>query len=419
MTHRKVDVLVVGGGIIGVSTAYFAALKGADVLILEKSEIGSGSSGGNAGLIVPSYFEPLPGPGMVKEGVSGIFNVDGFFGLRPRLDPAFFWWLMRFITFCTNRHCESGIRIITALNEEALRIHLEFAERGGTEYDFKRSGLLFLFLEKRRLAEAENRAAKASKYGIKAEVLVGDQIQAVEPLAGENVTGGVRYLSDLRLNPALFLRWLSQRATMLGAEIISQCEVYGFRTSAEGSVKQVLTTKGEFRADQIVLATGAWLRPLGKCLGVSVPVEGGKGISQTFYSPKVNLAQPLILGEHHIAVSSLTGAMRVTGLLELTGTDLTLDRRRVEGIHRAATRYVPALGEMQPGEVWRGLRPCTPDGLPLIGRLRHHNNVIIAGGHDTKGMTLGPLTGSFVAQLLSGQELPMFGKELSPRRFSV
>jgi len=181
----------------------------------------------------------------------------------------------------------------------------------------------------------------------------------------------------------------------------------------------LLTTKGEFRANQVVLATGAWTSLLGRYLGIRIPIEGGKGISQTFRSPGVDFPQPLILGEHHVAVSPLADALRVTGLLELAGTDLAISPRRVRGIRHAAGRYIPVLRDMKPDEVWRGLRPCTPDGLPLIGRLKNWRNVIIAGGHDTKGMTLGPLTGSYVAGLLSGQPLPDFGKHLGPERFSI
>jgi len=169
----------------------------------------------------------------------------------------------------------------------------------------------------------------------------------------------------------------------------------------------------------VVLAGGAWLAPLGRRLGVNLPVEAGKGMSQTFSKPKMNVRQPLILEEHHVAVSPLSNALRITGALELSGLDLTLSPDRVRGIHRTAGRYLPLIEPLRPSEVWRGLRPCTPDGLPLVGRLRSLHNVIVAGGHDTKGMSLGPLTGRYVTQLLAGQSIGDFEPQLSPSRFRL
>jgi D-amino-acid dehydrogenase len=419
MSSSTADVIVVGAGVVGLSVAYYSALRGADVIVLEKGEIGSGSSSGNAGLVVSSYFEPLPGPGTIREGLRGILDPEGFFAIRPRFDLAFYHWLLRFVKFCGKKHFESGIGIITKLNEEALKIHLDLAQIGGMEYGFSQRGLLFLYLSPQRMREARARAARASELGLSTRLYSREQIHAVEPMAGKDVIGGIRYVSDASLNPALFLKWLWKQASAHGAKMIAPCEVYGFVTGKGSRLDGLLTTKGEFRADQVVLATGAWTALLGRNLGICIPIEGGKGISQTFFSPEIEFSQPLILGEHHVAVSPLAGALRVTGLLELVGTDLTLNPRRVLGIRQAAQRYIPAIWKMKPDEVWRGLRPCTPDGLPLMGRLKNWRNVIVAGGHDTKGMTLGPLTGSYVDRLLAGQPLPDFVKALGPERFSI
>jgi D-amino-acid dehydrogenase len=419
MSPYRADVIVVGAGVVGLSVAYFAALRGAEVIVLEKGEIGSGSSSGNAGLVVPSYFEPLPGPGMIREGLRGMLDPEGFFAIRPRFDPALYHWLFRFAKFCGKKYFESSIGIIRKLNAEALKIHLELAQIGGREYDFSQRGLLFLYLNPKRMAEAKEKAARASEMGLSTEVFSREQIHSVEPLTGEEVTGGIRYFSDAGLNPALFLKWLWKQASAHGAKMITQCDVYGFVAGKGSRLNALLTTKGEFQADQVILATGAWTALLGRHLGIRIPIEGGKGISQTFCNSGINLPQPLILGEHHVAVSPLANALRVTGLLELAGTDLTISPRRVGGIRQAAGRYIPVIGKMKPDEVWRGLRPCTPDGLPLIGRLKNWRNVIVAGGHDTKGMTLGPLTGIYVDRLLSGQPLPDFAKPLGPERFSI
>ena len=310
------------------------------------------------------------------------------------------------------------------LNHEGLQAHLELARLGGPEYDFSQKGLLYLFLTRNRLAQARERAARARDSGIVSEVLSGDEVRAVEPAAGRAVIGGIRYLTDAGLDPAKFVEWLARQAAAWGVRIMTQTEVFDFHLG-RSCVNSVLTTKGEFRAEQVVLAGGAWLAPLGRSLGVSLPVEGGKGISQTFSKPKMNVRQPLILEEHHVAVSPLSDALRITGVLELSGLDLTLNPERVRGIHRSAGRYLPLIEPLHPSEVWRGLRPCTPDGLPMVGRLHSLNNVIVAGGHDTKGITLGPLTGQYVTRLLqdspsatsSGNSAPHgFGFRISDQR---
>jgi D-amino-acid dehydrogenase len=416
MSGRRADVIVIGAGVVGLSVAYYASLKGAEVLVLEKGETGSGSSSGNAGLVVPSYFEPLPGPGVIGEALKHLLSPQGFFGIRPRLDPSLLCWLVRFARSCNQRDFEARCRILAKLNDEALGLHLELAEMGGQEYAFSQKGLLFLYLDKARLEEAQERASRAAEFGIRTEIISGDEVRKAEPAAGERVVGGVRYFSDAALSPFLFLEWLTKRACSAGALIRTHCEVYGFRVSGK-RLGSVLTTKGEFQGDQVVLAAGAWLKSLGRLLGLQLPVEGGKGISQTFYGSCWSVEQPLILDESHVAVSPLPGALRVTGLLELAGTDLTLSQRRVRGIRNAASLYLPAVRAMEPDEIWRGLRPCTPDGLPLLGRLGPWINVFVAGGHDTKGMTLGPLTGQVLSRLLAGESIGHAEKELRPKRF--
>lgn len=416
MNKGWADVIIIGGGVVGLSVAYYTSLKGAKVLVLEKGDLGSGSSSGNAGLIVPSYFEPLPGPGVIAEALKHLLSPEGFFAIRPRLDPPFLRWLAWFARFCNQKDFEAGSRILARLNDEALKIHLELSATGGREYEFSQKGLLFLYLSKKKFEEARERASRAEGFGLRTEILSGDQARKAEPAAGDRVLGGIRYFSDAGMNPLRFVEWLARKAGTSGAVIMTQCEVYGFRTSGK-RLRSVLTTTGEYRGDQVVLAAGAWLRGLGSMLGLRLPVEGGKGISQTFHGAGWSVGQPLILEEYHVAVSPLGGALRVTGLLELAGTDLTLSRRRVGGVRNAASLYLPAIKGMEPREVWRGLRPCTPDGLPLLGRVRKWSNVLVAGGHDTKGMTLGPLTGQYLSRLLAGEPVGLVQEKLGPDRF--
>jgi D-amino-acid dehydrogenase len=289
------------------------------------------------------------------------------------------------------------------------------AAAAGGNYEFVQKGLLFLFLKHERLDQAAKKAERAIRAGIPCQTLSRQEVRDLEPEASEKVVGGIRYHTDAMLQPALFLQWLKKKAEAKGAIIREQTEVYGFRVN-RGRVTDVVTTRGVQKADQIVLAAGAWIRPMGRWLGANLPVEGGKGISLTFTMPKLRVPQPLILDEH-VAVSPFSNALRVTGVLELAGLDMTLNPARVHGLRRTVARYLPGLKGLQPAEVWRGLRPCVPDGLPLLGRLRPYPNVIVAGGHDTRGISLGPVTGRYVARLLNGESLQDIEKMLSPNRF--
>lgn len=418
MNDKHADVLIIGAGVVGLSAAYYAASAGANVLVLEKGEVGSGSSWGNAGLIVPSYFEPLAGPDVIRDGIRHLFDPEGCFGITVRPDFRFLQWLIRFVGHCTRKEFTAHCELFTALHREGLQAHLELARLGGREYDFNQKGILYLFLTEKGLTRARERAARAREWGLVSEVLSCDEVRAVEPAAAKAVIGGVRYATDAGLDPARFVQWLARQAAAWGVRFMTHTEVFAFQLGRH-RVNSVFTTKGEFRGDQVVLAAGAWLRTLGRMLGVPLPVEGGKGISQTFSNPKMNVRQPLILEERHVAVTPLLSALRITGALELSGLDQTLSPERVRGIHRSAGLYLPFVEPLQPCEVWRGLRPCTPDGLPLVGRLRSLNNVIIAGGHDTKGMTLGPLTGRHVTRLLAGKSIGQFEQKLSPSRFRL
>jgi D-amino-acid dehydrogenase len=415
MRDRAEHVLVIGGGVIGLSAAYFASQAGADVTVVERGEIGSGSSSGNAGLVVPSFFEPLPSPGVIREALGRIMDPEGFFGIRARLDPFLFSWLVRFAGFSRRGHFHQAVELFLRLNEEGLKEHLEMAAAAGGNYEFIQKGLLFLFLKHERLDQAAKKAERAISAGIPCLVLSRREVRDLEPEASEKVAGGIRYRTDAMLQPALFLQWLKKQAEAKGVNIREQTEVYGFQAN-RGRVSAALTTRGVQKADQIVLAAGAWIRPMGRWLGVNLPVEGGKGISLTFTKPKLRVQQPLILDEH-VAVSPFSSVLRVTGVLELAGLDMTLNPARVLGLRRTAARYLPGLKGLRPEEVWRGLRPCVPDGLPLLGRLRRYPNVIVAGGHDTRGISLGPVTGRYVARLLGGESLRDMERMLSPNRF--
>ena len=414
---RRTDVIVVGAGVIGLATAYYALRAGARVTVLEQGDVGAGSSWGNAGLVVPSYNEPLTDRAAVAEGLRQVFDPGGFFALRPRPDAHLLGWLARYLAHCTRRHYRRAVSLFNELNRDTLRLHRELAAAAGGAYGFREAGVLYLYRERRSWREGLRAADRIRSAGFRAAALSPPELRRLVPAADASIVGGVHYRDDAGLDPALFVRWLADEVQKRGGQIRTRTEVYGFEGSRR-RVTAVLTTEGRHRAEQVVLAGGAWLRRLGAWLGIRLPVEGGKGISLTTDQGAALTDVPLILAEAHAAVSPLAGRLRLTGLLELCGQDMTLDPRRVRGIHRAVRRYLKNVPRLDEARVWRGLRPCTPDGLPLLGRPAAPHNVLVAGGHDTKGVSLAPVTGRLAARLLAGRSIPdRLLRSLSPRRF--
>jgi D-amino-acid dehydrogenase len=410
------SIVVIGGGVIGLATAYYAAGAGARVTLVERSHLGAGSSSGNAGFVVPSFVAPLASPGVISEGLSQLLNKEGFFAIRPRPDPALFSWLARFALNCNQRNFDRAVKAFNQINPQGLVLHQKLALSAKGAYQFRQKGLLYLYLDSHRLEQDSRDLAHTSQGQVPFQVLSGAEVRQMLPQASAQVAGGLICFDDAGLEPRLFIDWLAREAASQGAKLLSQTEVYGFEGN-KGQIQRVLTTSGPIEADQVVLAGGAWLRQMGRWLGVSLPVEGGKGLSLTFARPPRSVDLPLILAESHVAVSPMGQALRVTGMLELAGIDLTMDPDRLRGIQRAASRYLPWIGALKAGQVWRGLRPCTPDGLPILGRLRRWSNVLVAGGHDTKGVSLGPWTGFKVAHILGGGGLDGLDAALSPNRF--
>ncbi len=413
----RADVIVIGAGVIGLAVAYYALRAGARVTVLEQGDIGAGSSWGNAGLVVPSYNEPLADRAAVAQGLREIFNPAGFFALRLRPDAHLLTWLTSYLRHCTRRHYDGAVAVFNELNRDTLHLHRQLAEAAAGAYAFRQAGVLYLYRDRACWKAGRQTAAGIRRAGFRVEVVPRSQLPALVPALGDTVIGGIHYRDDAGLDPALFLQWLAAEVRSMGGDIRTQTEVYGFETSRR-RVTALLTTGGKHAAEQIVLAGGAWLRRMGPWLKARLPIEGGKGISLTTDPGPGVTSVPLILAEAHAAVSPLADSLRVTGLLELCGLDMTLDPRRIRGIAQAAQHYLPAIGSLEKARVWRGLRPCTPDGLPLLGRLAAPSNVLVAGGHDTKGVSLAPVTGRLTADLLGGKAISAaLQKALSPRRF--
>ncbi len=398
------DVLVVGGGVVGVCVAYYLARAGRRVCLVERGEVCSGCSHGNAGLLVPSHSVPLAAPGVVAKSLKWMFNPASPFYIKPRLDWELLSWLWRFNRACNRRQVQRAMPLIRDLSMESLRLYDELAA-DGTEFGLEHKGVLMLYKTEAGLREQVADGKAMGEFGIEARELTLSEISELSPNLTVDALGGVYYPQDGHVTPMQLVPEIARRAREMGVEVHTHTEVLAFERSG-ARISRVVTTRGDFTPEEVVLTAGSWSGVLARELGLRLPIQGGKGYSITFKRPLEAPSLPIVCGEAKIGVTPMIDALRFAGTLELAGLDLTISRQRVAAVLSGVPLYLPDLKpeEMELVEIWRGLRPCTPDGLPFLGRARHIDNLTVAAGHAMIGVSLGPVTGKLVAEVVSGEK---------------
>ena len=407
------DVTVIGGGAVGVCVAFELARRGAGVTLLERGpRLAHGCSAGNAGLICPSHAEPLATRGALAEGLRSLFDRDGPIALHPR--PSLAPWLTRFVAACTPAQERAGTRSIRSLSLASLARHAELAREHGTGVE--RRGTLNVYETAKRF-ERGRRAAEASRSELRSEILVGAEAAGFEPALRGGVAGAIYYPDELSGDPLTFVEALQRAAEALGVVVRTGMDVRRL-TARNGRLDGLETSEGSVDANVVVLAAGAWSPRLTRDLGLSLPVVAGKGYHVDYATSPVDPSVPIFLQEARVIATPMPGKLRLSGTLELSGLDLSLDARRVDAIREAGLRRVAGLAERAEIQRWSGLRPCSPDGLPIVGRPRAYENLVLATGHAMMGFTLAPVTGSLVAELVS-REAPSHDLTLlDPDRFA-
>lgn len=402
------DVVVVGAGAIGAATAYELARRGASVTVLERSHVAAGCSYGNAGLISPSHTEALASPAALRDGVAWLARRDSPFHLRPR--PSLLPWLARFGAASLPRRSAAATATLRALTEVSLEAH-EALARGGLPTSFARRGILSVYESEHGFAAARARPVAGTR------VLSCEAALALEPALGPDVAGAILRPREAHCDPGEFTAALVEGARALGAEIRTGVETLSLSRS-NGRVVELQTTAGALRPGAIVLAAGAWTKELAAQVGVHIPLEGGKGYHLEMAVDQARQPRlPVFLEEARVTATPLDGRLRLTGTLELSGLDLRIDPIRLEAIGRAARRALRLSPQARPVRIWRGLRPCAPDGLPIVGRADGIANLYLATGHAMLGIALAPVTGEVVADLVTGAFPRHEIERFAPSRF--
>jgi D-amino-acid dehydrogenase len=400
-------------------SALFLRERGYEVTVVERDAGGGdGASFGNAGMIVPSHITPLAAPGAIGLGLRWLLDPGSPFYIRPRLDPALAAWILHFLRAANREHVDRAAPILRDLLLASRDLYEQLADRCDNGFSLVKRGLLMLCRTRAGL-EGETRTARhARELDLPAEIVSSARAAELDDGIGMDITGAVFYPLDCHLDPRLLMRKLAELATGAGVKLSWSTQVEGWRTEGV-RVTAAVTSQGELAADEFVVAAGSWSSEVLRRLECKLPLQGGKGYSFTVANPPQLPRLCSILSEAHVAVTPMSGALRIGGTLEFAGLDRSISERRTQAIAAAAAQYFPALRAQDIAQVrpWAGLRPCSPDGLPYIGRFARYSNLCVAAGHAMLGISLAPVTAQLVGQILSGERPRIPLGPLSPQRY--
>ncbi len=416
------SVCIVGGGIIGLCAAWYALQKGHSVTLVERGKPDrEGCSTGNAGMIVPSHFIPLAAPGMVAMGLRMMRDPRSPFYVRPRWDKDLIQWGVNFARSANQTHLDRSAPLLRDLSLASRSAYEELSTHFGDVFGLTRRGLLMLCKTDHALHEEAATAAVARELGIPADVLTPADAAKLDPGVRMDIVGAVHFPLDAHLSPQRFVAALIDALESGGCDFRWQTEITGWQTKGIHVVAATTIHGGDdyITADEFVIAGGAWSPKLVRGLGLRLPIQAGKGYSVTLPNPIRKPELCSILVEARVAVTPMGDTLRFGGTMEIAGMDETINTPRVEGILQAIPRYFPDFGpdDLRDLPVWHGLRPCSPDGLPYIGRFRRWKNLTAATGHAMMGVSLAPVTGKIIAALMSDETPPIPLDLLSPTRF--
>jgi len=409
--------IVIGGGVVGLCCAYELRRRGEMVTILDRDRPGCAASSGNTGWIVPSFSGPVPGPGVMAQSLRWMLKPDSPLYIRPHADPGFIGWVWTFWRHCNTRAYASGLDAVAALNTRTTALFDALAA-DGVEFEMHNQGVLFAFLGKTALDHVRADLDRMRRYGYgESTALSADETRDLEPMLTGAVIGGILAAQERHVRPETLTDGLVQRLGALGVEIRPGVAVTGLRRRG-AVITAVETPEGPVAADRFLVAAGVWSGAVTRYAGVRLPLEAGKGYSVTLTAPAAQVARPLYLDEARVAVSNFRDALRFAGTMELSGISDALDARRIAAMKRGASRYLRTWPEAAREETWMGMRPLTPDGLPVIGRIPGCENLYVATGHAMLGVTLAPATAVGLAEAMLTARSSIDLRPFDPARFA-
>lgn len=410
--------VIVGGGIIGLSSAYYLVKDGWSVTVIDRTDMSDSCSYGNLGMIVPSHFVPLAAPGIVAQGIRWMFNSKSPFYVKPSLSGQVIGWGLKFIKSANAANVEAAGPHLKDINLLSKQLYEELAKEPGFNFSFEKKGIMMYFKTDKVAEEEIHMASTARSMGLDAVALSREEAQQLEPEVALDVLGAVHYRCDAHLYPndlnQQLIAWLKSK----GVNFVTNAPV----TQVNRKGNEVISVQAggqQIAGDIFVFAAGSWMPSLAQLAGVKLPLMPGKGYSFTLDKPQTTLQIPAILCEARVAITPMANRLRFGGTMEIGPINDKVNMNRVRGIVESVPAYLPGLNVQMPEQkdVWHGFRPCSPDGLPYIGQGVKYSNLLFAGGHAMMGLSLGPATGMLIAEMASNRPTSIDVKAFDPARF--
>ncbi len=394
------NIAVIGGGIIGLCSAYYLNKQGHKVFIIDQSNMDEGASYVNAGYLSPSHIIPLSAPGVMKKGLKWMFNSSSPLYIKPRLSMDLIKWGLAFNRSCNPKHVDRAIPVIKDISVLSQELYDQIKLDEGFNFHYDKKGLFMVCRTEKGLEEEVKVAKLAHEQGLEVTILNKNELLALEPKANINTIGGTFYKCDYHTTPHEFMDEMKACLPKLGIDCYKNERVLDLNTQ-NGLINSVVTDRQTYEVDEVVLATGSWSDQLSKKIGLRILMQAGKGY-RIDTTTDYGITLPAIMAERKIAVTPMNGFTRVAGTMELAGVSKSVNKVRVNAIASGIQDYYPDLNltEQEKADAACGLRPVTPDGMPYIGKSRHCKNLTLAAGHAMMGWSMATATGKLVQETI-------------------
>ena len=412
------DIIIIGGGAVGLSCAYYLNQSGYDVSILDSdaADKKASCSWGNAGMIVPSHLVPMAAPGIIKQGLKWLLDPESPFSIEFKPSLNMLSWLWKFRQAANPEHVKAGANLFRELGLDSRSLYLELGQK--MDFGLETKGILMLCGSEHALTEEFAVSAMARNLGMEAVDLDAAGVQSIETGMTTNVLGGVHYPSDCHIDPEQFLDVMQNYLVEQGVKIYHNTAV-SHLVVGDGIIKSVMVNDQSFSGEHFILAAGSFSSKLVKSIGLKMPLMAGKGYSVTMESPTQKPALPALLIEARMASTPMGPNWRVGGTMTVTDSNRKINHRKLSAMVKAVQNYYPDYDVTWTNglEPWVGMRPLSPDGIPYIGALSQYPNLIAATGHAMLGISLAPVTGQLVSRMVVGEDPGFDVAMLSPNRF--
>ncbi len=420
MSEKLNHVIVIGAGVAGLAAAYYLNKKGAEVTVCDKGDGDDNCSYGNAGLIAPRHVIPLASPGAISQGLQWMLKKESPFYIKPRLNKELISWAWKFKKAATSEHVEKVgpvLRDMLFRNQDLL---IELEKKNVMDFGLQRKGHLTLCRTEEGLEKAADNAQKASALGVPTEVLSAKEVHKMEPNIRMDIHGAVYYTEDAHLHPGDLMDQLKDLLCKQGVNFRFNEKIIGINELLGGKVEVVSSKNSKIKGSHAVLCCGVWTPKLVKQLGFNLPVQAGKGYSITLNNPSKAPRINALLAEKKVAITPMKGDLRFAGTMEVVGIDKSITPAKVSALKKSVLQYYPeySMADLNKQEVWVGLRPCSPDGVPFIGKVGDYKNILVSTGHSMVGMSLSFASGEIISQLICKGQAKLFHPLMDPNRYS-